>query len=90
MHHTFSTKQIFHVQLLPIQVVEEFYSTKLHVREDIEMSLGFEGEMITLSIPRSGEILQSGWTIKPRYDPIVSLFAKCNECSVLVIVSYCK
>ena len=73
--------------------MEEFYSTKLHVREDIEMSLGFEGEMITLSIPRSGKILQSGWTIKPRYDPIVSheiSLLSVNECSVLVIVSYCN
>ena len=37
----------------------------------IEMSLGFE-QMITLSIPRSGEILESGWKVKPCYDPIVS------------------
>ena len=36
------------------------------------MCLGFNGEMIELSIPRRGVILQSGWKIKPRYDPIVS------------------
>ena len=52
--------------------MEKFYSTKFHIREDIEMSLGFNGEMIELSIPRRGVILQSGWKIKPRYDPIVS------------------
>ena len=34
------------------KVVEEFYSTKFHIREDIEMSLGFDGEMIRLSTPR--------------------------------------
>jgi len=34
-------------------VVEEFYSTNFHIRDSIEMSLGFDGEMITLSTPRS-------------------------------------
>ena len=58
-----------------MQVVEDFYSSKFHVREDNYrklMSLRFEQEMITLSIPRSGEILESGWKVKPCYDPIVS------------------
>ena len=55
-----------------IQVAEEECTSKLQFRQDIEMTLGFNREMITLSIPRSGEILESGWTIRPRYDPIVS------------------
>ena len=36
------------------------------------MSLGFDRETIRLSIPRSGVILQSGWKVKARYDPVVS------------------
>ena len=57
-----------------MQVVEDYYSTKSHFREDIDMSLGFEGEMIQLSIPKDGEILESGWKIQPRSDAIVSLY----------------
>jgi len=70
--------------------VEKFYSTKFHIREDIEMSLGFNGEMIELSIPRRGVILQSGWKIKPHYDPIVShkTFFMCMYVVVLVVVVY--
>jgi len=52
--------------------VEEHYSTKLHFTQDIEIILEFDGEVITLSIPRTGEILESGWKIQPRYDPTVS------------------
>ena len=75
------------ISLHPIQVVEEFYSTKFHVREDIEMGLGFEQKMIRLSIPRSGYVLESGWTIKPRYDPIVG----CQMIiAVYVVMSYYK
>ena len=51
--------------------MEEFYSAKFHIK-DIEMSLGFDRETIRLSIPRSGVILQSGWKVKARYDPVVS------------------
>jgi len=76
-----------------MQVVEEEYSRKLHVRQGIEMSLGFDGEVIRLSIPRSGEILESGWKIMPLYDPIVSystyLLCVANM-AVLVLVSSCN
>ena len=58
--------------ILPIQAVKEFYTMTSHVREDTEMSLGFEGENISLSVPRKGVKLKSGWKIVPLYDPIVS------------------
>ena len=60
--------------LLPIhvQAVEEFYNRTSHVREDTEMSLGFDGENISLSVPREGVMLKSGWKIIPLYNPIVS------------------
>ena len=65
---TFSMKSIF-----SLQVVREFYSTKMLAREDIEMALEFgEDRCISLAIPRSGIILQSGWKISPRYNPMVS------------------
>ena len=55
-----------------MQAVEEFYTRTLHVREDTEMSLEFDGETISLSVPRKGVKLKSGWRITPLYDPIVS------------------
>ena len=65
---TFSTTSIF-----LLQVVREFYSMRMEAREDIEMSLEFgEDNYISLAIPRSGIILQSGWKIIPRYNPMVS------------------
>ena len=51
-----------------MQVVKEFYSIKSH----IEMSLGFDGEAILLSVPNGGMELDNGWKIKPFHDPIVS------------------
>ena len=56
------------------------------------MSLGFNGEMIELSIPRRGVVLQSGWKIKPRYDPIVShkTFFMCMYVVVLAVLVYVK
>ena len=36
------------------------------------MSLGFDGDNISLSILRTGVKLESGWRIIPLYDPIVS------------------
>ena len=62
----------FSTSILPIQAVEEFYTRTSHVREDTEMSLGFDGENISLSVPREGVTLKSGWKIIPLYDPIVS------------------
>jgi len=35
------------------------------------MSLGFDGENISLSVPREGVKLDSGWRIIPLYDPVV-------------------
>ena len=35
------------------------------------MSLGFDGENISLSVPREGVELKNGWRIVPLYDPIV-------------------
>ena len=59
--------------IFPLQVVREFYSTKMQAKEDVEMGLEFgEDKCISLAIPRSGIILQSGWKIIPRYKPIVS------------------
>jgi len=52
--------------------VEEFYTRALYVREDTEMSLEFDREIISLSIPREGMMLASGWRIRPLSDPIVS------------------
>ena len=60
----FSTSIFF-----PIQAVKEFYTGTSH---DTEMSLGFDGENISLSVPREGVELKSGWKILPLYDPIVS------------------
>ena len=67
-----STHEIIYPIHLILQVVEEHYSTKLHFTQDIEIVLEFDGEEITLSTPRTGEILESGWKIQPRYDPTVS------------------
>lgn len=36
------------------------------------MSLEFDGEIISLSVPREDVNLKSGWRIIPLYDPIVS------------------
>ena len=55
-----------------MQAVKEFYSCMSHAREDTEMNLGFEGELITLSIPEMGVTLESGWEIFPLYVPTVS------------------
>ena len=45
----------------------------MQAREDIEMAFEFgEDKYISLAIPRSGIILQSGWKIIPRYNPMVS------------------
>jgi len=44
----------------------------VYVREAIEMNLSFKEEVVGLSIPRGGEILESGWKITPLQDPIVS------------------
>jgi len=55
-----------------MQAVEEFYTRTSHVREDTEMSLEFDGEIISLSVPREGVNLKSGWRIIQLYDPIVS------------------
>ena len=64
----------------PLQVVREFYSTRMQAREDIEMGLEFgEDRCISLAIPRSGIILQSGWKIIPRYNPMVSSRAHKNR-----------
>ena len=72
---TFSITSIF-----PLQVVREFYFTKMQAKEDIEMALEFgEDKCISLGIPRSGMILQSGWKIIPRYNPMVS----CCNCYIL-------
>ena len=47
--------------------------------EDIEMALEFgEDECISLAIPKSGLILQSGWKIIARYNPMVS----CCNCYI--------
>ena len=54
-----------------MQAVEQFYTRTSHVRENTEMSLGFDGENISLSVPREGVNLESGWRIVPLYDPIV-------------------
>ena len=56
-----------------MQVVREFYSTRMQAKEDIEMALEFgEDKYISMAIARSGIILQSGWKIIPRYNPMVS------------------
>jgi len=55
-----------------MQVVEEFFSKNFYVKEAIEMNLRFKEEVVSLSIPRSGEILESGRKITPLQDPIVS------------------
>ena len=66
--------------IFPLQVVREFYSTKMQAKEDIEMALEFgEDNCISLAIPRSGIVLQSGWKIIPRYNPMVS----CCNCYIL-------
>ena len=57
--------------LYPMQAVDQFYTRTSHIREDTEMSLGFDRENISLSIPREGVKLESGWRIVPLYDPIV-------------------
>ena len=45
----------------------------MQAREDIEMALEFgDDKYISLAIPRSGIIIQSGWKIIPRYNPMVS------------------
>ena len=49
-----------------MQVVKESYSIESH----IEMSLGFDGEAILLSVPNGGMILDNGWKIKPTHNPI--------------------
>ena len=76
-HRTVSTLHVHAILdgilsiLHPMQAVEEFYIRTSHVREDTEMSLGFDGENISLSVPREGVELKSGWRIVPLYDPIV-------------------
>ena len=66
--------------IFSLQVVREFYSTRIQARDDIEMALEFgEGRCISLAIPRSGIILQSGWKIIPRYNPMVSSRAHKNR-----------
>ena len=52
--------------------MKEYYAMTSHAREDTEMSLGFEEDNISLSVPREGVELMSGWKIVPLYDPIVS------------------
>ena len=73
-HHTiFSMLSIF-----PLQFVREDYSTRMKAREDIEMALEFgEDKRISLAIPKTGLILQSGWKIIPRYDPMVGVTFLC-------------
>jgi len=51
--------------------VEEFYTRASYVREDTEMSLEFGDDVISLSIPRNGMELESGWRIRPLSDPII-------------------
>ena len=51
--------------------MEKFYTKTSLIREDTEMSLGFDGDNISLSISRKGVKLESGWRIIPLYDPIV-------------------
>ena len=73
---TFSMTSIF-----LLQVVREFYS---QARKDIELPLEFsEGKCISLAIPRRGVILQSGWKIISRYNPIVSY-----NCYLLLMCIY--
>ena len=60
-HHTVS-KHILPMQndatfspfiLISLQVVKQFYSTGVsHIKEDMEMSLGFVDEQICLEIPK--------------------------------------
>ena len=66
-------KTFFRTSIFPLQVVREFYSTRMQAKEDIEMAFEFgEEKYISLAVPRSGMILQSGWKIIPRYNPMVS------------------
>ena len=72
-------KTFYKTSIFPLQVVREFYFKKMQAIEDIEMALGFgEDECISLAIPKSGLILQSGWKIIARYNPMVS----CCNCYI--------
>ena len=46
----------------------------------------FEGDMISLDIPKGGVVLESGWGITPATYPGVSLFCKSLNKSVFMIV----
>ena len=55
-----------------LQAVDARYS-ETNARMGPDQEVVFEGEKITLDIPKEGVTLESGWTITPHTYPGVSL-----------------
>ena len=58
---------------LSLQAVDAEYA-EADARLGSSQEVEFEGEKITLDIPKEGIVLESGWTIIPHTLPEVSLF----------------
>ena len=60
------------ISITTLQAIDARY-TEVAARVGSDQEVTFEGEQITLDIPKEGIVLESGWTITPHTYPGVSL-----------------
>ena len=60
------------ISITTLQAIDARY-TEVAARVGSDQEVTFEGEQITLDIPKEGIALESGWTITPHTYPGVSL-----------------
>ena len=60
------------ISITTLQAIDARY-TEVAARVGSDQEVTFEGEQITLDIPKDGIVLESGWTITPHTYPGVSL-----------------